>query len=140
EAGDRRDRHRGVVLAEAPEPTTDTTLTLADAPANQDRVVGTLDPVVLLHRVTGEPDVADVVLPARVRAAADLDAEAPQARCDAVGRVRIVEQRGADALGHSHGAGDGQRAVVHARAGHDVDQRAGVRSGESHLGRVALVG
>src|SRR5262249_34345049 len=116
EAGARGDRHRGVVLSEAPEPTTDATLALTDAAADQDRVVGTLDPVVLLHRVTGQPDVADVVLPARVRAAADLDAEAPQAHREAVGRARVVEQRRADALGHPHRAGDGQRTVGHAGA------------------------
>ena len=61
-----------------------------------------------------EPEVADVVLPARVGAARDVDAHAAD-----VGQAGLL-QGGADVVGQAAGLGHGQVAGVGARAGHDV--------------------
>src|SRR5262245_22810461 len=113
ELGHCSDRLRRIGLTEAPEPAADSPAPLADAAADEDRVVRTLDAVVFLDRVPGQADVADVMLAAGVGAAADLDAEATETRRKAVGRRGVLEQPSADALRHPHRARDGQGAVVH---------------------------
>src|SRR5207249_10231723 len=93
---------------------------LAHRAAHQDRVEGPLAAVARLGEDAGEPDVTHVVLAARVRAAADLDGEGAEPFGEAVARLGVRAEVRVDALGHPHRAGDGERAVVHARAGDDV--------------------
>src|SRR5207302_6280084 len=78
EAREGDDHDRRVLLGEAADPLPDPTPPLPDAAADEDRVERALGAVAGLREVAGEADVADVVLPAGVRAPADLDRERPE--------------------------------------------------------------
>src|SRR5262249_31871066 len=110
------DGRRGALLGKATDALANPPLPFADAPTDQDRVERPLAAVAGLHQMAGEPDVPDVVLAARVGAATDLDPERAESLGEAVARLGVGLEVGVDALPHPHGAGDGERAVVHSRA------------------------
>ncbi len=74
---------------------------------------------------TEEPDVGHVVLPARVGAPRDVDAQAPD-----LGEALLL-QPVADRLGQTAALGDGQVAGVGARAGDDVAHQLGTGLGHA---------
>src|SRR5262249_9055340 len=109
EAGETGDHRRRVVLREPAETLSDARPALADRSSHEDRVERPFGAVVAFDGMAGEADVADVMLPARVRAAADLHRERPDAVGQSVAAPAVAEQMGANVLRDAHRARDRQR-------------------------------
>ena len=101
--------------------------------ADAQRIVRALDAVLALDHQARHADVGHVVLAARVRAARDLDVEEADLADHVVGL--LARSLGGEVLADSradfHALRDRQRAVVAARAGHDVRDVAGIRLGQA---------
>src|SRR5262245_36248668 len=99
----------------------------ADPAAEQDRAMGSLASVRVLDHHTGETDIAYVVLPARVRAPADLDAEFAEPLHRLLRRGEVLP----NPLRDSHRTSHGQAAIVRAGARSDVAEMERVPLGET---------